>query len=91
VQSWDWSPNRIVVRAEGPGTVVFGEVDYPGWQAKVDGEPASLERSHDILRAVAIPSGEHTIAIEFRPWRLFVGLATTAITLAGLAVLWLRH
>jgi len=91
VRSWDWTPNRIVVQAEGPGNVVFGEIAYPGWSATVDGQPASLERAHDILRAVGIPSGEHTIALEFRPWRLMAGIAITAITVVGLAGLWLRR
>lgn len=91
VRTWEWSPNRIAVEAEGPGTLVFSEVFYPGWVARVDGEHAAVERAYEVLRAVHLPEGEHSIVLEFRPWRVIVGTAITVITLLGVAVVWVRR
>jgi hypothetical protein len=91
VRAWEWSPNRISARAEGPGLVVFSEIAYPGWRAIVDGEPADLETAHGILRAVPIPAGEHQVTLEFRPWRVTVGILGTLVGVVALAVLWIRR
>ncbi|MBN1919914.1 MAG: glycosyltransferase family 39 protein [Anaerolineae bacterium] len=39
---------------------------FPGWQAKVDGEPVQVtpEGAHGLL-AVAVPAGQHTLEIRF--------------------------
>ena len=47
---------------------VFSEVFFPwGWEAKIDGQPAEIGRVNYILRAIAIPAGEHSIEMTFRP------------------------
>lgn len=80
-----WSPNRIVIRAEGPGRLTLSEINYPGWQAAIDGAPAGLETVAGLLRGVAVPAGPHTITFDFRPPSVFWGLGLTALGLAGLA------
>ncbi|MBL8057404.1 MAG: YfhO family protein, partial [Anaerolineales bacterium] len=80
----EWSPNRLVVQAEGPGRLVVSEVAYPGWEAWVDGRPTPLDTAESILRAVPLEAGPHRVVLEFRPPS---GLWGAAITLAGLAVL----
>jgi hypothetical protein len=91
VLSWEWSPNRISVRAQGPGRLIFSEIAYPGWRAELDGGPIALETAHSILRAVSIPSGEHLVALEFRPWRVIAGAAASLVSAVALAVLWIRR
>jgi hypothetical protein len=91
VLSWGWSPNRISVRAQGPGQLVLSEVAYPGWQAELDGEPVPLETAHAILRAVPIPAGEHLVVLEFRPWRVIAGVAASLLSAVALAALWTRR
>jgi len=53
---------------------VFSEVYYDkGWQATIDGQPAPHFRANYLLRAMRIPSGNHTIEFKFHPQSYFVG------------------
>ncbi|HKZ68657.1 MAG TPA: hypothetical protein VJ020_01170, partial [Anaerolineales bacterium] len=71
-----WSPNRIVVTANGPGRVTLAEVWYPGWVATVDGAPAEFERD-GIFRSVRVEGGGRKIVFEFRPVSFFVGVGSS--------------
>lgn len=76
--------NRIEVQVRGGGgLLVLSELDYPGWQAEVDGDPAQLVRADYLLRALCVPAGEHRVELVYDPPLLKVGLAVT-----GLALLW---
>jgi hypothetical protein len=83
--------NRVEAHVQGGGgLLVFSEVDYPGWQATVDGNPAQLVRADYVLRAVCVPEGEHRVELVYDPPLLKIGLAVTALTLLltlGIAIL----
>lgn len=83
-----WSPNRIVISASGPGQLILSEIMYPGWQASVDGQRASIETVESVLRGVPLPAGPHTIAFEFHPRWVYIGAALTAFGLLILIGLW---
>lgn len=91
VGSLDWSPNRIRITAEGPGRLVLSEVDYPGWQARVDGERVPIVRDQGLLRSIDMPAGPHDIQFVFRPWSVYAGMALAGLALAALAALWARR
>jgi hypothetical protein len=69
------SPNHLelTTRSEATGLLVLSEVDYPGWQVRVDGQPAQVLRADTTLRAVCLPAGSHTVRFDFRPRDLVVG------------------
>ncbi|MBS1250458.1 MAG: hypothetical protein MAG431_02052 [Chloroflexi bacterium] len=79
-----WKPNRITIRAEGPGLLVLSEIDYPGWRVRVDGQNAEMQAVAGILRGVELAEGEHHIEFFFRPWRLYVGGLIGLSSLIGL-------
>jgi len=65
------------VRAIGPGRLVFSELNYSGWHAFVDGEPAALEPS--ALRAIELPAGDHAVELRFKPDALRYGMPVTVL------------
>ena len=81
--------NRIALEAEGPGRLVLSEVDYPGWQAQVDGQSAEISTAYDVLRSVELSVGRHTIEFIYVPVLLFASLAVSLISLiASGALIW---
>ena len=68
-----YSPNRINLTANGPGTVVLAEVSYPGWRVKVDGNMAPIGEISGLLRSVQIGAGEHQIEFTYWPRWIIIG------------------
>jgi hypothetical protein len=86
-----YQPERIVIETESETNAVLSvsEVDYPGWQTTVDGEPAEILRAYGGLRAVALEAGEHSVEMIYRPLSFRVGVIVSglsALALLGLAL-----
>ncbi len=58
------------------GYAVFVEQFHPGWHATVDGHPSRVLRANLVMRAVALPPGEHRVSLSFSvpelEWALWV-------------------
>lgn len=65
----------ILARLTEPGFLVVSEIDYPGWQATVDGQPARVYRTDGIVRGVALDAGQHVVHFWFVPPGLAEGEA----------------
>lgn len=85
-----YAPNRIElqVTAAANGLLLLSEIDYPGWQATVDGAPVEILRADYVLRAVPVAAGEHTVVFTFSPLSFRLGAIISALAalliLAGL-------
>lgn len=67
-----YAPNSLEYKynSNSKQLAVFSEVWYGGehqWKAKIDGKDAKIIRVNYILRAIEVPSGNHTITMEFKP------------------------
>lgn len=76
IETLEYAPDNITFQSNSSedGLVVFSEIYYPeGWEATIDGEPATLIRANYVLRALMVPAGEHTITLSFRPAAYYTG------------------
>ncbi|MCC6189616.1 MAG: hypothetical protein IT318_11320 [Anaerolineales bacterium] len=81
-----WTPNRIVVAAEGPGTLVLSEVAYPGWRVTIDGQAAALQVADGVWQAAVLPPGRHEVVFVFRPASVEAGLLLGVAGLVGVVL-----
>jgi hypothetical protein len=72
----------ITVTTSEPALVVIRNVHDPNWNATLDGRPVPLMRADYLLQAVQVPTGRHTIVLEYDdPW-IGRGLIATAVALS---------
>jgi hypothetical protein len=71
----------ISTTAATDGLLVLGDQYYPGWEARVDGEPVPIIRTNHIFRGVRLAPGEHEVVFTFRPSSLWHGVAMTSFGL----------
>jgi hypothetical protein len=78
-----YEPERVEIATtlDSPGWLILTDADYPGWQASVDGQPAEILPANIMFRAVALPAGEHTVAFEFKPRSLQIGMLVSGVAL----------
>lgn len=81
-------PGKMIVRAEGPGQLVFSESYFPGWNAKVDGRKSKILPFEDVFLSVPLKGGSHQIELTYRPQSFLIGLWISIIT--GLALIGYR-
>lgn len=84
---------RLDVTANAPGVLLQTDTWYPGWSARVDGEPTTIHRVNYFQRGIVLPeAGSYEIEIVYRPASYRLGVAISVLTLVlalGLAV-WQR-
>jgi hypothetical protein len=77
---------HVEVETDVPGYLVLSDAYYPGWQAKLDGQPTPLYRANFAFRAVRVPAGKHLVSFEFRPRIWLIGLGLSGLTAVGLVI-----
>lgn len=87
-----YDPSRIVLEATlaCKGMVVLTDTFYPGWQATVDGRPATIHEAYGLVRGVAAEAGARRIEFRYRPsWLTTGGLAASlGLILTLVLALW---
>ncbi len=89
----------ITATLSQPGLVILSDLDYPGWQATVDGRPVPVYLTNGVVRSVYVGAGSHVIAFTFTPPGVALGaaisqqaptlLADVVFAEVGLRLLWL--
>lgn len=72
----EYKPNHLIYsyQSKNNGLAVFSEIYYPeGWNASVDGKPASYFRVNYVLRGMVLPAGTHKVEFIFHPQVYFMG------------------
>ncbi|MFI5396470.1 MAG: YfhO family protein [Candidatus Binatia bacterium] len=83
----DYQAAAVTVDVAAAGSVVLVLTDtyYPGWRARLDGNPTRIYRTHGLFRAVVIPPGPHQVRFEYVPTTFALGVVTSGITVLLLA------
>jgi len=96
----DFAPATVALRSYGPNSfkvdvesgdesfVVFSELFYPGWHARLDGRKVKLYRVNAICYGLHVPRGKHYLSLYYLPGSFVLGVATSLFFLVLLAVLW---
>lgn len=84
----------IVVSSESMQYLLVNEYDDGDWTASVDGQETPIYKGNGLIRAVAVPAGNHTVKFTYEPKRLWWYLAATAagaVVLVAIVVLYKRE
>ena len=75
--------NSVTIRTTSTvaGFLLLTDTYYPGWTATVDGKSVEIYRADYALRAVSVPSGDHTVIFRYTPVIFTVGIIVTCIGL----------
>jgi hypothetical protein len=86
VRRYEDTTLEIESEASGRRLLVLGDLDYPGWRAALDDQPASIVRANRGLRAVVVPPGRHRVVFTFEPASVRIGawLSVSALVAIGL-------
>jgi membrane protein YfhO len=78
------------VETSGRSFFVAADSFFPGWTAKVDGQPTPIYAVYGCVRGIQIQSaGQHHVEMRFVPPGLAAGLVGTSVGLLILCLLWL--
>jgi hypothetical protein len=82
---------RASVDAPAPGWIVVTELNYPGWQATVNGAPAAVALAAGQWLAVPVKAGKSEVRLTYRPASVHWGLVLSAAGLLTAGFLWSRY
>jgi hypothetical protein len=63
----NYTPNHLFIetKADKPSVLVTSEINYPGWEATLDGKQAEIYAADYLLRAIILPAGEHRVEMRY--------------------------
>jgi hypothetical protein len=78
---------RIECQTPGPAYLVIAESYFPGWSARVDGQPAFVDPANYALMGVEIPAGgHHVIELNYMPPSYPIGCSLAGLAALGLTL-----
>lgn len=84
-----FAPEAITIQTDSPAPAILNValVDYPGWEAKLDGQPIPILRADTAMSGIVVPPGTHTVELTFAPRSYQTGAMITLVTLVACAAL----
>jgi hypothetical protein len=78
---------ELATRSERGGLLVIGTTHYPGWRARVNGEPAEIHCVDGTIQGVWLPGGQNRVVLDYVHWpsRIGIGIQFAAFAVIGLA------
>lgn len=87
-----YEPNRLAIetKTDTPAVLVASEINYPGWQATVDGKPANIYAADYLLRGVLLTAGNHNVEMKYTAPAARNGAVISVLSLLLIAGLLIR-
>jgi hypothetical protein len=81
-------PDLVRVRIEpvAPGWLVLADTFFPGWVARVDGQPREILPANVAFRAVAVQPGDKEVEFRYEPLSYRAGAIVSVLAAGLLAV-----
>lgn len=81
-----YRPTEVILKTQADVSklLFLSDVYDGGWRASIDGKPAELLRANFDFRAVAVPSGSHTIRMWYAPISVTLGFTVGGVSLLGM-------
>ncbi|MBI1763744.1 MAG: YfhO family protein [Acidobacteria bacterium] len=78
-----YQPNHVVIEtnADRPAVLVVSEAHYPGWTARLDGQPTAIYATDYLLRGIVLPAGQHRVEMRYTAPAALSGLGISVLTL----------
>lgn len=57
--------DRLIVNTSTPTAITLLTYDFPGWQAKINGQPAAIRSNPNGFIMIRIPPGRHEVEVAF--------------------------
>lgn len=67
IEFLEYEPDEMLceVDAHSATEIVLQQIFYPGWEVRVDGNPAELNIYHDAYPSVRVEEGKHTVTFRY--------------------------
>lgn len=71
---------KLEIENSDSAWLLANEIYYPGWQAKIDGQPVEIYKANYTFRAIPIETGKHVVELSFKPKSYFIGKIISLFT-----------
>ena len=91
VEITQYLPEQVVIVTDETQDrmLILTDTHYPGWMAKIDGQPTPIFQANNLFRAVFVPAGTHEIIFTFEPRSYEIGLLITIVSLIIVSITWI--
>ena len=91
VEITQYLPEQVVIVTDEAqdGMLILTDAHYPGWMAKIDGQPTPIYQANNLFRAVFVPAGPHEIVYTFESRSFEIGLLITLVSLVIVFIIWI--
>ena len=70
---------EIDIKAGETSALIISNVNYPGWNANIDDNPAPLNEVNFMFQSLIVPAGNHVVKLSYFPKSFIYGLYITIL------------
>lgn len=76
------SPQKYAVRiqADSDAWLFISDINYPGWEAYINGERHTVRSAHIMGKAIYVPQGDNMVTVRYTPTSFYVGLTVSLLS-----------